>query len=584
MNYLQHNNSSIFPLINQLPLTSNERYLYGQLYGINYQQQQQQQLQQQQQQFNPYLSSLNYAYQTNFIPAYSNNQKLPFIQSQIIDPLPLNYNLGLMVHQPESQIRLAFDLSDFGLPKEPPKPQRVIVKKKIPQTIYKAPEFDYFEQTDIPKIYLSNEQQFRIIKNRSTDALKKQEYLEREIQLERLKLETFRNKQQQQQETVRGKQQQLEKDSQNSYREEKSQDEIKAEKKKRRLAKKVKEDKKQQRQFGDYKKPSVMKFKKIVKRVQNMQWFGRTFLQTLENEIKIKKAQQQKQQQTNRDEANEMLQDWIDDLTNNFLLDLLNTSDSLIVQVGQDKQNALSKKKISTLLDTLSIKLVKEFKAEEIIIGPLASYLNDITQSFQFPPLKTYTKFEIVRIPTTKFGSLGQMNENCQKMILIIFIVLKQIAFNNIFKAWEQHPDQSQNNQQQLLRIQQNSIILSSIIHELVVKWVEKNVPIQNEYKLNELENNFQFLQKPFSTEKEQPNKEYPISFLIEGVMASSLIQKYINNAKGEKEPWIIKLEDNIQKFINSILQQMNKEYANTRKLIKRQKLSQMMINYLNSE
>lgn len=32
-----------------------------------------------------------------------------------------------------------------------------------------------------------------------------------------------------------------------------------------------------------------------------------------------------------------MLLDWIDDLTYDFLIELLNTNDSLIVQIGQDK-------------------------------------------------------------------------------------------------------------------------------------------------------------------------------------------------------------------------------------------------------
>ncbi|CAD8110806.1 unnamed protein product [Paramecium sonneborni] len=581
MNQLHHNNSSIFPLINQLPLNQNERYLYAQLYGVNYQQQQQQQQQQfnYNQDFNPYLSSLNYGYQSNFIPAYSTNQKLPYIQSQIIDPLPINYNLGLMVHQPQSQIRLAFDLSDFGLPKEPPKPQRVIVKKKIPEPIYKPPEFDYFEQAEIPKIYLSNEQQFRIIKNKENFAKRKLESLDKEIQLEKIKFQTTRHQQNKEDISNQDKQNKVEEKSQDEQQIEKQN-----EKKKRRLAKKLKEDKNQKREVGNYKKPCIIKFKKVVRRVKNMLWFGQNYIKTMKNQIQKNKEEQQKKYQNNQKEVSEMMQDNIFDAIYDFVLELVNTTDSLTVQIGQDKQNTQSKKKISALLDMLSTNLIKDFKVEEIIVGQLAMIMNNIIQSYQFPPQKAYSKFEILRIPTTQFGSLGEMNENCQKMILMIFIVLKQITFNFIFRAWEQHPDQSQDNHQQLLRIQQNSTIITSIIHELIIKWIEKNVPIQNDLKLQELEKNFQFYSKPLTTEKQQPNKEYPVSFLIDGVMASTLVQKYINNNKGEKEPWIVKFEDTIQKFINSILQQLNKEYTQAKKLIKKQKLSEMMNNYINSK
>ena len=71
--------------------------------------------------------------------------------------MPFTSSSSVALSHPATSIKLGFDLSDFGIPNEPPK-QRIIVPRTKPKSnkFYRAPveEFpaDFLDRIELPRI------------------------------------------------------------------------------------------------------------------------------------------------------------------------------------------------------------------------------------------------------------------------------------------------------------------------------------------------------------------------------------------------------------------------------------------------
>ncbi|CAD8111625.1 unnamed protein product [Paramecium sonneborni] len=313
------------------------------------------------------------------------------------------------------------------------------------------------------------------------------------------------------------------------------------------------------------KKPVSLILQKLIKKVYHLQiWlsFYKLLMETLTAKCEMKQKQQREEFAQNLKGALKQLSDWTDASLDEALLQIVNLKESLYVKVGEDKQNQQKKKQIENLL-ILCMKNLKLVNISDYFTKHLAMLLNTLIQPFQFPPQQYYFKFEIIRLNPTIQGSLGQIEKNQQRMVLLLFIFIRQILFAQILRAWQFHPVQTDNDQQ-LMLIQANSIVIVSIIHDIVIKWVERNVAKKRGLDLEMLFNQFQYLEKPLTQDKEKMEKQgkrFSDNELIEGLLGSNQIQKYLYNNKGEVEKWVKQFEDEMISYCDKIFEHLTKEF-----------------------
>ncbi|CAD8195779.1 unnamed protein product [Paramecium octaurelia] len=341
-----------------------------------------------------------------------------------------------------------------------------------------------------------------------------------------------------------------------------------------------------EQKMNQQKKPSSLQLQRLIKRVYHIKiWlsFYKLLQETLTAKSDIILKQQREEFAQNLKGALRQLSDWTDASLDDLLLEIINLKDPLYIKVGEEKQNQQKKKNIENLL-VLCMKKLQSVNIAEFFTKQLSLILNNLIQPYQFPPVQYYFKFEIVRLKTTSSGSLGQIEKNQQRMILMLFLIIRQILFAQILRAWQFHPNQTDNDKQ-LILIQANSIILVSVVHEIVIKWIERNVPKKRGLDLDLLHHQFQFLEKPLTQDKEKMEKQgkiYQDNELIEGILGSNQIMKYLQNSKGEFEKWVIQFEKDMIDFCDKIYDHLTKEFVDQPR--QRDRICKMMsIHYLAS-
>lgn len=119
----------------------------------------------------------------------------------------------------------------------------------------------------------------------------------------------------------------------------------------------------------------------------------------------------------------------------------------------------------------------KDTKIESTFPPEFSAFINTILQPKRFPPKKYFFKMEAIRLPLTLSGAIGEIDANHQLMILIGLFVIRMLCFELIFICWRFNPNQQ--DLMQLSRIKKNSIIITSVLHDIFVRWVAKNVKLK---------------------------------------------------------------------------------------------------------
>ncbi|KAM3127733.1 hypothetical protein pb186bvf_020165 [Paramecium bursaria] len=584
-------NDGMHNMLNQLPISAQAKMMYSQLYGQNQYYQKPQYPVYQQYQHNP----LQYSYQTNFIPGiqYSQSQ-LPMVQVKNIDPLPMNYNIGQFVQNPgDNQIRLGFDLSQFGLPSEPPKPIKIKMRKSPPkQQFYQEVPHDYLETVELPRIQRNEsllqqrviqqnirymydkEEKIRQMKSEQFDLpwseqYQKQQPIQRQQQLQRI--EHKQPKVQQSQEEQMSSEQTISKSS-ISQKQQKS----------RRQEKKInKADDKKTIPTKPIKKRVVIDWNGKTKRFRINMLFLNWYLQTLYYLTSEKRKEQLKLLSENAEIVFRNIDDWIDSKVEKFQLDVCNTRDDLNLQLGQDKINEKKKAVISKLLDTLFTSLNNKPDMNLTFVDVVAKVFNIYCQNYNFPPKKYFLKFEALRLNFNSLGGLQDIKLEQQRVVIIGYFLIRRILIQCILNLWNSYPDQQ--NTEMLLLIQRNSIILGSIIHEVLVKYMEKTAPINKKLTIGKLKTLVEFKELPLSDNEEalkKSGKKFSDNVLVDGILPSALLMKYIYKSGQEKEPYVEKIEQEVIKFTDQIIQQLNKEHEKETKEIVRVKMFKLMLSF----
>ncbi|CAD8107799.1 unnamed protein product [Paramecium primaurelia] len=333
-------------------------------------------------------------------------------------------------------------------------------------------------------------------------------------------------------------------------------------------------------------KPRSKQLQRWIKRVYHLKiWlsFYKLLIETLTAKTEIILKQQREEFAQNLNGALRQLSNWTDATLDELLLEIINLKEPLYMRVGEEKQNQQKKKNIENLL-VLCMKKLISVNISGFFTKQLGMILNRLIQPYQFPPVSYYFKFEIIRLKPTVSGSLGQMEKNQQRMIIMLFIFIRQVLFAQILRAWQFHPNQTDNDQQ-LMLIQANSIIIVSVVHEIIIKWIERNVPKKRGLDLDMLHHQFLFIEKPLTQDKEKMEKQgkkYQDNELIEGILGSNQIMKYLQNTKGEFEKWVIQFEKDMLNYCDQIYDHLTKEFEEQPR--QRDRICKMMsIHYLAS-
>ncbi|CAD8096569.1 unnamed protein product [Paramecium primaurelia] len=239
------------------------------------------------------------------------------------------------------------------------------------------------------------------------------------------------------------------------------------------------------------------------------------------------------------------------------MIEFLNNKIDFKVEIGRDKENQAKFEKVFAFI-TRFLKQALTIKPDTIN-SIFFDFLRSICIPNQFPPLEYFVQYEAERIRFNTIGQIGKISESIQLMIIEGVILLRILVNQMIFKAWEYHP--SQDNQEVLFFIHRNALIVGSILVHLYLERYINEIPLKFDWGKVQW-NRIKIL--PQIYDDDEPDNKKTV---IKNLLPQQIITPYLKYLAAQT-----KKNNEIQDLLNQIMQGYLKELNKQTEIVFKEK------------